>query len=85
MKDSRNSSRPALDASKGEVADGLLRRRVMLEHGTHPRAAVSDINQKGTYASKERIETEWAESLRIAGLERSGRYLISGLNSTLDP
>ena len=52
----------------------IIHEQVMPEHGTHPWAAVSDINQMGACASGERTEREWGELLEKAGLDKPKFY-----------
>ena len=47
----------------------------MLEHGPHPWAAVSNINQMGASASFERTKEQWSALLRAAGLGDPKFYL----------
>ena len=52
----------------------IIHEQVMPEYGSHPWAAVSDINQMGACASGERTENEWGKLLEKAGLERPKLY-----------
>lgn len=53
----------------------IIHGEVMPEHGPHPWAAVSDINQMGASASFERTKEQWSALLRAAGLEEPKFYL----------
>ena len=47
----------------------IIHEQVMPEHGPHPWAAVSDIDQMGASASFERTKEQWSALLIAAGLE----------------
>ena len=53
----------------------IIHEQVMPEHGPHPWAAVSDINQMGASASLERTKAQWSALLEAAGLEKPKFYL----------
>lgn len=63
------------EAMKPGYSRLIIHEQVMPDHGPHPWAAVSDINQMGANASFERTKEQWSALLEAAGLEKPTFYL----------
>ena len=61
-------------AMKPKYSRLIIHEQVMPDHGTHPWASVSDINQMGATASFERTKGDWAALLKEVGLEEPKFY-----------
>ena len=53
----------------------IIHEQVIPEHGPHPWASVSDINQMWATASFGRTKEQWSALLKAAGLEEPKFYL----------
>ena len=63
------------EAMKPGYSRLIIHEQIMPDHGPHPWAAVSDINQMGANASFERTKEQWSALLKAAGLEEPKFHL----------